>query len=130
MLNEYDFSKAERVNMNTTNKVQVGQTTTGTSTSTTSSQWQTYNNYKAEQGWECPRCGRINAPWVRQCDCSRNNWTVTWTSDRPSWTGDSPEWWKGVTCDGCGDNCPDNVLNNSVTYKTDIPTTFTCTRME
>lgn len=86
--------------------------------------------YNAERGWECPRCGRINAPWVRQCDCSRNNWTVTWTSAHPSQTGYSPDWWKEVTCNGTGDNCPDNVLNNSVTYKTDIPTTFTCTRME
>ncbi len=71
--------------MKTTDKVQVGDTT-GTSTSTTASQWQTY---KAEQGWECPRCGRINAPWVRQCDCSRSNWTIT-TSN---WTY-KPEWWK------------------------------------
>ena len=76
--------------MNTTDKVQVGNSTTSTSTSTTASQWQTY---KAEQGWECPRCGHINAPWVRQCDCSRNNWTIT-TSD---WTY-KPEWWKEITC--------------------------------
>lgn len=91
MRNEYDFSKAEKINMNTTDKVQVGDSTTGT-TSTTASQWQTYNHYTAEQGWECPRCGRINAPWVRQCDCSRSNWTIT--SD---WTY-KPDWWKEVTC--------------------------------
>ena len=78
--------------MTLNDKVQVGDTTTGTSTSTTTSQWQTYNHYKAEQGWECPRCGRINAPWVRQCDCSRSNWTIT--SD---WTY-KPDWWKEVTC--------------------------------
>ena len=77
--------------MTLNDKVQVGDTT-GTSTSTTASQWQTYNNYKAERGWECPRCGHINAPWVRQCDCSRSNWTIT--SD---WTY-KPEWWKEVTC--------------------------------
>ena len=72
-------------------------TTTSTGTSTTASQWQTYNHYKAEQGWECPRCGRINAPWVRQCDCSRgtydyDKWTIT-----PTWT--DGEWWKThITC--------------------------------
>lgn len=82
------------MNTNTTDKVQVGDSTAGTSTSTTTSQWQTYNNYKAEQGWECPRCGRINAPWVRQCDCSRNNWTITTSED---WTY-KPEWWKEITC--------------------------------
>ena len=80
--------------MNTTNKVQVGDPTIGTSTTTTS-QWQTYTHPKAEQGWECPRCGRINAPWVRQCDCSRSNWTIT-SND---WTY-KPEQWKEITCSG------------------------------
>lgn len=23
-----------------------------------------------EQGWKCPICGRINAPWVSSCPCS------------------------------------------------------------
>lgn len=22
-------------------------------------------------GWICPRCGRVHAPWVPSCDCSR-----------------------------------------------------------
>lgn len=72
-------------------KVENSTTTTSTGTSTTASQWQTYNHYKAEQGWECPRCGRINAPWVRQCDCSKNNWTITCDDlvYRPDWG-----WWK------------------------------------
>ena len=76
--------------MTLNDKVQVGDTT-GTSTSTTTSQWPTY---RAEQGWECPRCGRINAPWVRQCDCSTNSWTIT-TAE--GWTY-KPTWWKEVTC--------------------------------
>ena len=57
---------------------------------------------RAERGWECPRCGRINAPWVQHCDCSRGNCTITWTSDhiepQPSRTGDRPAWWKEITC--------------------------------
>ena len=87
------------MNMDTTNKVQTGEPVTGTSTSTSTSTstgttWHCpYTQPKAEQGWECPRCGRINAPWVRQCDCSRSNWTIT--SD--DWTY-KPDWWKDVIC--------------------------------
>ena len=73
--------------MKTTDKVQVGDSTTGTSTSTT---------YKVspptEYGWACPRCGRINAPWKSQCDCSGNYYY-------PSWYYDYKEpWWKQVYC--------------------------------
>ena len=75
--------------MKTTDKVQIGDSTTGTSTSTT---YTINSKPPTEYGWECPRCGRINAPWVRQCDCNGNNWTIT--SD---WTY-KPEWWKEVTC--------------------------------
>lgn len=31
-------------------------------------------------GWECPRCGKVWAPWISQCDCSRNDWTITCNS--------------------------------------------------
>lgn len=26
----------------------------------------------AQEGWICPRCGKVNAPWVVQCSCNRN----------------------------------------------------------
>ena len=26
----------------------------------------------AQEGWICPRCGKINAPWVMQCSCNRD----------------------------------------------------------
>ena len=81
--------------MVTTDKVQVGDSTTGTSTSTT---WHCpYSPSKADQGWECPRCGHINAPWKSQCDCGRNNyWTVT---DGWIYKPYNDEWWKQVYCD-------------------------------
>jgi hypothetical protein len=22
------------------------------------------------QGWQCPLCGRVNAPWKTECDCT------------------------------------------------------------
>ena len=96
--------------MKTIDKVQVGESTTGTSTNTT---WHCpYTQSKAEQGWECPRCGHINAPWVRQCDCRGNYWYTTWTSDRTT-TGDKPEWWKDyITCMQA-----DDVMKNSNVYQ-------------
>ena len=83
--------------MTLNDKVQVGDSTTSTSTSTSTTWHCPYIQPKTEQGWECPRCGRINAPWVRQCDCPRDNLTVTWGS--PSIGTD--EWWKTyVKCNG------------------------------
>ena len=97
------------MNINTTDKVQTGDSATGTSTSTT---WRCpYTQSKAERGWECPRCGRVNAPWVRQCDCS-NKWDITWAKEdytKPWWydykvtcdktTANNEDWWKTyVTC--------------------------------
>lgn len=79
------------------NKVQTGDTVKGTSTSTSTSYTYSNTSYSAEKGWECPRCGRINAPWVRQCDCSRNDkWDITWTKDY------TKPWWYDykVTCNG------------------------------
>lgn len=76
----------------TTDKVQVGESTTGTSTSTTYTWHCPCGPSKAEQGWECPRCGRINAPWKSQCNCSKNNYQTV--LDKPS----DNEWWKHVYC--------------------------------
>jgi len=41
--------------------------------------------YYAQQGWECPRCHKINAPWVSQCNCSSmENWEITCASTPPN----------------------------------------------
>lgn len=72
--------------MQTTNTVQFGD---GTSTSTSPYYILKNPSYNAEKGWECPRCGRINAPWVRQCDCSARKYTITCDDN----TTDN-EWWK------------------------------------
>lgn len=76
----------------TSDKIQVGDINIGGGTATTSTSLNYIPKHVTEKGWECPRCGRINAPWVRQCDCNGNNWTIT--SD---WTY-KPEWWKEITC--------------------------------
>lgn len=76
--------------MNTTDKVQVGDSTTGTSTSTS---YTISSKPSIEYGWACPRCGRINAPWKSQCDCSGNYWYPSWEKSQYD------EWWKHVYCD-------------------------------
>ena len=79
------------MNINATDKVQVGDSTTGTSTSTT---YTINSKPPTEYGWACPRCGRINAPWKSQCDCLGGNWYPTWYP----WDYKEP-WWKQVYCD-------------------------------
>ena len=91
--------------------VQTTITSTDTNTTTSSCSYPCpYLKPRAEQGWECPRCGRINAPWVRSCDCNRDTWTVNWTSDKTT-VSDRPGWWKEVTCHD------DNIMNNPTTYQ-------------
>lgn len=74
--------------MQTTDKVQTGDVVTGTSTSTS----YTYSNHsnKAEKGWECPRCGRINAPWKSQCDCAGDLYQITCddSTTKPWWNNE------------------------------------------
>ena len=74
----------------TSDKVQVGDSTTGTSTSTT---YTVNSKPSAEYGWICPRCNRVNAPWKSQCDCSGNYWLNNW--EKPYYE----DWWKRVYCD-------------------------------
>ena len=57
--------------------------------------WRSPHYSNVQQGWECPRCGCINAPWVSQCNCN-NDYEITCTSDRLTI---NPDWCKQVTCD-------------------------------
>ena len=76
--------------MTLNDKVQVGESTTGTSTSTTYK----VSSSPIEYGWVCPRCNRVNAPWKSTCDCSGGYYYPTWYP----WDYREP-WWKQVYCD-------------------------------
>lgn len=30
-----------------------------------------------QEGWICPKCGKVHAPWVPSCECSNKNETLT-----------------------------------------------------
>lgn len=56
-----------------------------------------YSESSIASGWLCPRCGRINAPWVRQCDCSPSSTTISW--DKIT-VNPCDDWWKHqIKCD-------------------------------
>lgn len=84
-----------------------------TNTNTNTNRWYD-SEQNIERGWLCSRCGRINAPWVRQCDCS-NNWsrpTITWTYPG---TGSHDDWWKThVTCEQADANTYTTAWNTTV----------------
>lgn len=95
--------------------------TTSTTTSTSYTYTPPSPKYQSEKGWECPRCGRINAPWVRQCDCNRDNWNITWTDNTSE-----DEWWKkkySVTGDSDVFKIhPDDITYTFTTAPDSIPT--------
>jgi len=45
------------------------------------------------KGWECPKCGKVHAPWVAECDCYkqvlRDKETFPRPFNPPLMTGDS-----------------------------------------
>ena len=58
-----------------------------------------YNNeLPPQQGWICPKCGRVNAPWLPTCDCvrSQTSGTIRTNTDVWEYKGDG-KWGKAPT---------------------------------
>ena len=73
-------------------------TNTNTKTDTSTTSYTQAINSNIQDGWRCPRCGKINAPWVRQCDCPSSITTYT-TWDKIT-VNPCDNWWKHqITCD-------------------------------
>lgn len=51
-----------------------------------------------DQGWICPKCGKVNAPWKESCDCVK----LTPTPTYPEYpTDDRQRWWKPIFVTTC-----------------------------
>lgn len=61
------------------------------------------------QGWQCPKCKRINAPWVGTCPCYYENQKVTCStiSTQPyrGYMGDTTPIQTGPTTVSCAGDC-------------------------
>lgn len=56
------------------------------------------------EGWICPRCGKVNAPWMPCCNCTPALVSPTLPNDwpQPRYTTDNPTFSERheVTCEG------------------------------
>ena len=81
------------------------------------------------KGWECPRCGKIWAPWVECCECTRQTVTTTTTSQWNVKPNNNNITW-GTTADNMYISAKDLEHNYSVSNsltRTNAPYTLTST---
>lgn len=68
------------------------------------------------EGWLCPRCKKVNAPWVSQCTCTGCHETIT--TNTPI-VGDQPFTWPNelnwATCCDTAKKTPTAVYSSDKT---------------
>ena len=42
--------------------------------------------HQPQQGWECPKCGVVNAPWMPMCGCTTRTSVAPQTTGIGDWT--------------------------------------------
>lgn len=62
-----------------------------------------YYTTPAQQGWVCPKCGAVMAPWQSYCvNCKGTNETIT----APNTTPETDHWWVTKPFISCDDTVP------------------------
>ena len=85
-----DFKWVEQKSINTTSSYTTT-TTTGDPIEIKAPEWKIGDRIEINspidigvvgepKGWICPRCGRVNAPWISQCSCNASPFTKISTS--------------------------------------------------
>lgn len=59
-----------------------------------------------KEGWICPRCGKVNAPFMSYCDCKPNETVSNADSECPCGGGHH---WRIMIC-------YDNAVGDGITY--------------
>lgn len=72
------------------------------------------------EGWLCPRCKRVNAPWVSQCTCNETITTNTPVTGDPPFTWPSDLNW-ATCCDTTAKKAPTALyLSDKMTSVTGV----------
>lgn len=77
---------------------------------------QTINTYLGQQGWICPKCGRVYSPTTSMCFyCGNNNFTVTTIGTNPPPSVLDPKWSTSISSEGAPEYTIKGKSDNGLT---------------